>query len=120
VLGLPERCHLVTDARGIPSGAARAERASTTSLRDRGFDDGYDRIGAGERFTVKGGGRTIAVALVRGYPAVQIFSPADAQFICFEPMTAPTNALRSGAGLRHVAPGETFAAAFRIDVVTTQ
>jgi hypothetical protein len=31
-------------------------------------------------------------------------------------MTAPTNALRSGAGLRHVAPGDAFTAAFSIGV----
>jgi hypothetical protein len=29
-------------------------------------------------------------------------------------MTAPTNALVSGDGLRHVAPGETFAATFSV------
>jgi galactose mutarotase-like enzyme len=33
----------------------------------------------------------------------------------FEPMTAPSNALRTGAGLRRVAPGETFSAVFQID-----
>jgi hypothetical protein len=31
-------------------------------------------------------------------------------------MTAPTNALCSGAGLRHVAPDEAFTAAFTIGV----
>jgi hypothetical protein len=31
-------------------------------------------------------------------------------------MTAPTNALVSGRGLRHVAPGDTFAASFEIAV----
>jgi hypothetical protein len=31
-------------------------------------------------------------------------------------MTAPTNALRSGVGLRRVTPDETFTAVFRIDV----
>jgi aldose 1-epimerase len=45
-----------------------------------------------------------------------VFSPPGAPFICFEPMTAPTNALCSGAGLRHVAPGDAFTAAFTIGV----
>jgi aldose 1-epimerase len=44
------------------------------------------------------------------------FSPSGAQFVCFEPMTAPTNALRTGDGLRRVKPGDTFTAVFRIDV----
>ena len=35
-----------------------------------------------------------------------MFAPREAQFICFEPMTAPTNALRSGTGLSMLAPGE--------------
>jgi galactose mutarotase-like enzyme len=37
-------------------------------------------------------------------------------FICFEPMTAPANALRSRAGLRRAAPGREFLAAFSIAV----
>jgi galactose mutarotase-like enzyme len=45
-----------------------------------------------------------------------VFSPRGRAFICFEPMTAPTNALRSGAGLRHVAPGDAFTATFSIAV----
>jgi hypothetical protein len=43
------------------------------------------------------------VTFVRGYPAAQIFSPPGAQFVCLEPMAAPTNVLRSGDGLRRVA-----------------
>ena len=62
------------------------------------------------------GGRTIAVTFERGYPVGQVFAPAGSSFICFEPMTAPTNALRSGAGLRRVMPGREFAAAFSIAV----
>ena len=51
-----------------------------------------------------------------GYPAAQVFSPPGADFICFEPMTAPTNALRSGVGLRLVEAGDAFTAAFSIAV----
>ena len=46
----------------------------------------------------------------------QVFAPAGSQFICFEPMTAPTNALRSGVGLRRVMPGREFTAVFSIAV----
>jgi aldose 1-epimerase len=115
-VALPARRHLAIDDRGIPTGAASREAATTFRLGDRGFDDGYDELVEGARFGVGGGGREIAVTLVGGYPAAQIFSPPGAQFICFEPMTAPTNALRSGMGLRRVAPGDRFTAAFRIDV----
>jgi aldose 1-epimerase len=60
--------------------------------------------------------RLVADAKRRGFPAAQVFSPPRAQFVCFEPMTAPTNTLRSGRGLRRVAPGEEFEATFRIGV----
>jgi aldose 1-epimerase len=115
-LTLPDRRHLATDERAIPTGSTREEPAAAFALADRGFDDGYDELQPGARFGVSGGDRAIAVTLVRGYPAAQIYSPPGAQFICFEPMTAPTNALRSGTGLRRVAPGDEFTAVFRIGV----
>ena len=51
-----------------------------------------------------------------GYPYVQIFAPNEQEFVAIEPMTAPTNALMSGRGLRVVAPRERFEAAFRVRV----
>jgi aldose 1-epimerase len=49
-----------------------------------------------------------------------VYAPRAGQFICFEPMTAPTNALRSGDGLRVLAPGERFTAGFSIAVVDSR
>ena len=51
-----------------------------------------------------------------GYTHAQAFAPAGQDLICFEPMTAPANALISHDGLRLAAPGEPFHAAFRITV----
>jgi aldose 1-epimerase len=65
---------------------------------------------------VAGGGRRITVTFMLGYPAAQIFSRPRGQFVCFEPMTAPTNALPGGDGLRRVEPGGSFTAVFRIGV----
>jgi aldose 1-epimerase len=53
---------------------------------------------------------------VEGYRCGQVFAPAASPFICFEPMTAPANTLRSGDGLRLLAPGERFAATFALRV----
>jgi aldose 1-epimerase len=113
---LPPRRHLTLDERAIPIGAGERHPATRFQLADRGFDDGYDSLAAGAAFSVAGGGRRLTVALESGYPAGQVFTPSGAQFICFEPMTAPTNALRSGAGLRRVQPGDAFTAAFSIRV----
>jgi galactose mutarotase-like enzyme len=111
---LPPRRHLVLDERGIPTRAGARRPAARFELADRGFDDGCDGLAARSIFCVAGGDRTVAVELESGYPAAQVFSPPGASFICFEPMTAPTNALRSGVGLRLVEPGDAFTAAFSI------
>ena len=115
-LSLPPRRHLDTDERGIPSGTGEPRPAGRTALQDRGYDDGYDTLGEGAVFGVTGGGRTVTVTLRSGYPVAQVFSPPGAQFVCFEPMTAPADALRSGFGLRRVAPGRSFTAVFEIAV----
>ena len=113
---LPPRRHLVLDERGIPTGAGERQPATRFELDDRGFDDGYDDLASRSTLSVSGGDRTITVELESGYPAAQVFSPRGKDFICLEPMTAPTNALRSGAGLHRVAPGDTFSATFSIAV----
>lgn len=112
-IGLPDRRHLELDGRSLPTGRGTYRPATTLRLGRRAFDDGFDRLAPGAAFTLAGGGRTIAVALESGYPAGQVYSPPGAEFICFEPMTAPTDALRSGAGLRHAA---SFTATFSVRV----
>jgi aldose 1-epimerase len=115
---LPRRRHLCLDELGLPTGRGRMEDATRFRLADAHFDDGYDDIDDGAVFSVRDGGLEIAVTHECGYPVAQVFSPLDAAFICFEPMTAPANALCSGDGLRFVQPGETFSAAFSISVRT--
>ena len=52
----------------------------------------------------------------RAEQAAQVLAPATDDVICFEPMTAPTNALHSGDRLSLVAPGERYTATFSITV----
>jgi aldose 1-epimerase len=113
---LPARRHLELDQLAIPTGVGSWESAVDLRLGVASFDDGYDGIDDGAVFSVAGGGREIRVSFDTGFAAAQVFSPPGASFICFEPMTAPTNALCSGAGLRWVAPGDAFTAAFTIAV----
>lgn len=115
-VALPARRHLLLDERGVPTGESEQQPAAAFELGDRHFDDGFDRLPDGATFSVSGAGRTLTVTFERGYPVGQVFAPAGSSFICFEPMTAPTNALRTGAGLRRVVPGQEFTAVFSIEV----
>jgi aldose 1-epimerase len=45
-----------------------------------------------------------------------VFAPPGRDLVCFEPMTAPVNALASGRELRWAAPGHKFRAAFALAV----
>ena len=47
----------------------------------------------------------------------QLFAPAEEEFVCFEPMTAASNALNSGDGLEILAPGEECRTEFAISIL---
>ena len=79
-------------------------------------NDAFDRVSEPARFAVEGAGRSVEVEFLRGYPCAQVFAPLNATCICFEPMAAPPNALRSGLGLRTLAPGESAQASFSLRV----
>lgn len=113
---LPAMRRLRLDANQIPVAPDRALAAERFELDDRGYDDGFDSLARGARFSVAGGDRQIEVEFMEGYACAQVFAPPAKQFICFEPMTAPANALRSGAGLRLLRPGERYRAAFSVSV----
>jgi galactose mutarotase-like enzyme len=113
---LPARSRLVADERMLPTGRTVREPAGTFALGTRVFDDGYGGLPAAPVFAVAGGGRTIAVAFLRGYTHAQVYAPLANDVICFEPMTAPVNALGTGSDLRLLRPGATFTAAFEIRV----
>ena len=114
-LTLPLRTRLVLDDRMIPTGDAEpVDYPRPLRLGDRTFDDGYAGVADGTRFALSGGGRTIEVEFVTGYPYAQVFAPPGEDVVCFEPMTAPTNALASGDGLREVGPGDSFEAVFAL------
>jgi aldose 1-epimerase len=68
------------------------------------------------RFSIPGNGYSIAIEFKSGFRSAQIFAPKDKEFIAIEPMTAATNGLCSGEGLRVIAPGEQFTASFQIRV----
>ena len=124
-------------ALGVAGGAARARGARCWTiagcrperprpveiepgpLGDRTYDDHFVALDRPAVFALEGGGRRIEVELGQGYPFAQVFAPAgvgEEPYVCFEPMTAPVNALVSGDGLRSVPPGGSFRAEFSVRV----
>jgi aldose 1-epimerase len=115
-LELPAMRRLSLDARQLPDGGESAVLAFDGPLGGRGFDDGFALEHDGSVFAVAAGGRRIAVELLEGYRYAQVYAPTDRDFIAFEPMTSPTNALVSGRGLTIVRAGDRHRAVFRIEV----
>lgn len=103
------------DACGIPTGATKPCPAGDEPLGARALDDGYDEVPPRAVFAVSGGGRRIEVHFDRGYPAAQIYAPLSEDVVCFEPMAAPTDALRVG-GYPVASPGAPATTEFSIRV----
>jgi len=118
-LTLPAMHRLALDERGIPTGGEPSFGGFDAALGAVGFDDGFALRHERGSMSLAGAGHRITVELVAGYRYAQVFAPADRDYIALEPMTAPTNALGSGHGLRLVEPGGTFRATFRIRVEET-
>jgi galactose mutarotase-like enzyme len=120
---LPVLAESILDERGIPDAAqpARAPVWTDGPLTDRALDAEYPELDARRDFVLRGAGRELRVRFgAPGYPIGHAWAPADEAFVAWEPMTAPTNALVSGAGLRQVSPGETFAASFTVSVAVSR
>lgn len=114
---LPSRTHLELDDRGLPTGKAADEPAEAAPVGERTFDDLYalDADPAERRLGLEAAGRRLVVGYGDGYDHAQVFAPPGAEFVCLEPMTAPTAALATGANPL-VAPGDSFSARFTIGV----
>jgi aldose 1-epimerase len=115
IIETPPLRHLKLDRQGLPTGETARQPASTEPLGGKVFDDGYDEVADGAVFAVSGGGRRIEVHFEQGYAAAQIFAPSSESVVCFEPMTAPTDALRRG-GYPTAEPGGWGVAQFSIRV----
>jgi galactose mutarotase-like enzyme len=113
---LPARDELLLDELQLPTGAARSRPAAHFVLGERTFDDLFLVPDPPTRFSVADGTRRVTVELRSGYRYAQIFAPPDQPVICFEPMTAPVNALRSHDGLRIVESGDSARTEFTLTI----
>ena len=92
--------HLALDERGLPTGAREAVDARDAPLGDAVLDDLYTDLGDRPEVVMASGDRELAVRLLEGYTHLQLFTPPAQPSLAIEPMTAATDALRSGDGLR--------------------
>lgn len=111
------RRHMILDERGIPTGEDEPADMPAGPLGDRTYDDGFSELAESPEFQLEGGGRRLAVRYDRGYPIAQIWAPPGQQFICYEPMTAPTNALVSHTRLPMAEPGDHYVGRFTLLVM---
>ena len=113
---LPVRERLLLDARMIPTGAREPLLARRFALAQTSSDDAFAGLLEPPVFTLAAAKQRIELELLRGYSYAQLYAPAGERFVCFEPMTAPTNALLGDEQLQHATPGEPFRASFTISV----
>jgi galactose mutarotase-like enzyme len=105
---------LVLDDRGIPTGEREPVEQTRVTLNETSWDTPFDGLAHPAEWSAEGGGARMTVTFRAGYEFAQVFAPAELEAICFEPMTATTNALNSGDGLRIVPPGGEHRAEFTV------
>jgi galactose mutarotase-like enzyme len=113
-LTLPVRRAHLSDDSMLPTGETEPFEPGARQLGDTEWDHEFSELVDPARFVLRGGESEISLTFLRGYSFAHVFAPADTDFVCFEPMTAPTNALVTGADLSVVAPGGRYEAAFEI------
>lgn len=117
LINAPVHEHLTLDERSIPTGERKAAGIEPGPLSDRTYDDVYAGVEPGTTFALEGGGRRIQITFTSGYPVAVVYAPPDDDVVCFEPMTAPTNALLDRPPeLQLISPGDSYRAAFALTV----
>jgi galactose mutarotase-like enzyme len=111
-LGATQR--LVLDDRSIPTGERNPLAPRSFVLADSSWDDGLAGLDDPPVFSATADGRTLTMTFEEGFDWAQVYAPPGKEFICFEPMTASTNALNSGDGLRVLEPGQRHRARFTV------
>jgi aldose 1-epimerase len=112
---LPVTSRMVLDERMLPTGRSEPVRIPAGPLGDATYDDAFDGLADPPEFVLAGAGRRIALRFLEGFRVAQVYAPAGADFISYEPMTAPINPFASPL-TRLLEPGASYRARFAIAV----
>jgi aldose 1-epimerase len=121
---VPAREHMILSNTLVPTGETKpVQLANPLSLGGTQLDDVYTGLVRGESgradFSVEGAREKISVLYGPKYPVAVVYAPSGRDFICFEPMSGPTNAFNlHHAGkyrdLQSIAPGGKWVESFWI------
>lgn len=120
-LRLPSHRPVELDDEGLPvldrGGSLRlgVRRIFDGMVGDREFDDLHRAPDGGWTAAVKARGTTVEIETDGSWPWMQVYAPAGSDFVCVEPMIAPTAALSDGHA-RMVEPGHDLEAEFEIRI----
>jgi aldose 1-epimerase len=106
---LPAKTHYILSPKLIPTGETKPNaKYGESSLKGAVLDDVFGGIERGADglavFSVSGAKQTIEVVYGKDYEIAVVYAPAGQNFICFEPMTAPTNAFNMPGAAKTIAP----------------
>ena len=116
---LAAREHVLLSDKFVPTGKREPlVQQDLSPLAGHALDDVFTSL-TGEEFSVQGRKQRLGVRLGPRYPVAVVWAPAGEQFVCFEPMTAQTNAFNLthagiDAGLQYVPPRGTWKESFWI------
>ncbi|WP_162179916.1 aldose 1-epimerase [Bryobacter aggregatus] len=106
---IPAKDLLVLSPKLIPTGERKPNPyAAGMKLAGVVLDDVFGGLEERATFRVKGKTQTIDVVYGKDYTIGVVYAPAGQGFICFEPMTAPTNAFNTPGAAKTIAPGMTW------------
>lgn len=101
----------------VPTGVVVDAPPPSGVLGGEFLDDVFLDVAEGAEVSVRAGSRGATVRYVSGYPVGVLFAPLDAEVVCIEPMTAPTDPFSGRFPLRTAAAGETVRAVFEIEAL---
>ncbi|HEX4808786.1 MAG TPA: aldose 1-epimerase [Bryobacteraceae bacterium] len=125
-IDLPVRTHMPVSDALIPTGERQpAGFDGLAELKSLSLDDVYtdlERDTAGNAiFRLTDARHSVHVGFDTEFTVAVIYAPVERNFICFEPMTAPTDAIHLAAegrysDLRTIAPGTAWTGEFWVEV----